>query len=178
MAFPPPPYSDVAGITRAIMKDNKTVSITSYNGEARAGELVVDQLTQNLYVGTPEGTLILVGPSLTQTAVDDDSITLSLSNQNQHIILTNSSTVYVPLPSAVSLPIGYAVTVVVGDGGSGYIRTNGEGDQKIYTSGSGGNYVENDYDNIEIPQYTMATLLKIGASTWMVAGSGLTENYC
>jgi hypothetical protein len=179
MAFPPPPYSDVAGITRAIMKDNKTVSIQSYNGEARAGELVVDQLTDNLYVGTPDGTLILVGPTLTQTAVDDDNITLSQANQNQQIILTNNSTVYVPLNDTVPLPIGYAVTLVVGDNNDSYVRI-GQNGVLIYISGQDVNPIGDSgtSDYATIIKYSMYGLLKVGTDTWILSGPGITESYC
>jgi len=37
----PPPYSDITGITRAVMKDNAQVDIQDYDGNARPGELVV-----------------------------------------------------------------------------------------------------------------------------------------
>jgi len=60
MANPPPPYSNITGISRAVMKDNAQESITDYNGVARPSELVVDQLTQNLYVGNVNGNLNLV----------------------------------------------------------------------------------------------------------------------
>ena len=60
MANPPPPYSDITGISRAVMKDNAQETIQNYNGVARPSELVVDQLTQNLYVGNTNGNLNLV----------------------------------------------------------------------------------------------------------------------
>ena len=56
----PPPYANVTGITRAIMKDNQEETIGNYNGNARPGELVVDQLTDNLYIGNTNGNLNLV----------------------------------------------------------------------------------------------------------------------
>lgn len=60
MANSPPPYSDITGISRAVMKDNAQETIQNYNGVARPSELVVDQLTQNLYVGNTNGNLNLV----------------------------------------------------------------------------------------------------------------------
>ena len=60
MANPPPPYSEITGISRAVMKDNAQETIGDYNGVARPSELVVDQLTQNLYVGNTNGNLNLV----------------------------------------------------------------------------------------------------------------------
>ena len=42
------------------MKDNAQETIGNYNGVARPSELVVDQLTQNLYVGNTNGNLNLI----------------------------------------------------------------------------------------------------------------------
>ena len=64
MANPPPPYANITGISRAAMKDNAQESITNYNGNARPGELVVDQITDVLYVGNALGQLtVLATPS-------------------------------------------------------------------------------------------------------------------
>ena len=60
MANPPPPYDNITGISRAVMKDNAQETIGNYNGVARPSELVVDQLTQNVYVGNTNGNLNLV----------------------------------------------------------------------------------------------------------------------
>ena len=57
MANPPPPYSDVTGISRAVMKDNAQADIVDYNGNARPSELVVSQSDQTIYVGNTNGNL-------------------------------------------------------------------------------------------------------------------------
>jgi hypothetical protein len=57
MANPPPPYSDVTGISRAVMKDNAQANIVAYNGNARPSELVVSQSDQTIYVGNTNGNL-------------------------------------------------------------------------------------------------------------------------
>jgi hypothetical protein len=62
MANPPPPYDNITGISRAVMKDNAQETLANYDGNARPGELVVD-LTQDpppLYVGNNSGQLTLV----------------------------------------------------------------------------------------------------------------------
>jgi hypothetical protein len=181
MAISPPPYDEIDGVYVQIDKHVDAALFTGIapqDGNARPGQILVDTSDYNVYVGNDSGNVRLIGPSLTQTGVDDDSITLGFNNQNQQILMTTSSTVYVPNNNDIALPIGYAVTLVVGDSSSGFVRPDNTGVTRIYTSGSGGNYVENDYDNIEIPQFTMATLLKTGTDTWYIAGSGLTENYC
>jgi hypothetical protein len=56
----PPPYSGITGISRAIMKDNSEESLAEYDGNARPGELVVDQTTSIVYVGNALGDLTAV----------------------------------------------------------------------------------------------------------------------
>jgi len=60
MSNPPPPYTDITGISRAVMKDNAQVNITDYNGSARPSELVVSQTDQTIYVGNASGSLTQV----------------------------------------------------------------------------------------------------------------------
>jgi hypothetical protein len=60
MANPPPPYSDITGITRTVMKDNAQESVTNYNGNARPGEMTVNPNTGNIYLGNVDGNLNLV----------------------------------------------------------------------------------------------------------------------
>lgn len=57
MANPPPPYADITGISRAVMKDNAQANIVAYNGNARPSELVVSQADQTIYVGNVNGAL-------------------------------------------------------------------------------------------------------------------------
>lgn len=73
MANPPPPYDDVTGISRAVMKDNAQVTLAQYNGNARPGELVVNLETNPpaLFVGNNIGQL---------TAIAGGGASLPLSN--------------------------------------------------------------------------------------------------
>ena len=63
MANPPPPYANITGISRTVMKDNAQESIGNYDGNARPGEIVAD-LTQDppvLYIGNNLGQLTQLG---------------------------------------------------------------------------------------------------------------------
>lgn len=62
MANPPPPYDDITGISRTVMKDNAQESIGNYNGNARPGEIVVDLTTNppTPYIGNNIGQLTLL----------------------------------------------------------------------------------------------------------------------
>lgn len=76
MASPPPPYDDITGITRTIMKDNFDTTLSNYDGNARPGELVVDLGVDPplVYVGDTSGALTAVGGggsgAIKQTYVD------------------------------------------------------------------------------------------------------------
>ena len=60
MANPPPPYSDITGISRTVMKDNAQETIANYNGNARPGEMVVNLLNNDVYIGNTNGDLSLI----------------------------------------------------------------------------------------------------------------------
>ena len=60
MANPPPPYDDITGISRTVMKDNAQETIANYNGNARPGEMVVNLLNNDVYIGNTDGSLALI----------------------------------------------------------------------------------------------------------------------
>jgi hypothetical protein len=62
MANPPPPYADITGISRAVMKDNAQTTIANYDGNARPGELVANLTVDppTLYIGNNAGQLTTV----------------------------------------------------------------------------------------------------------------------
>jgi hypothetical protein len=64
MANPPPPYDNITGISRAVMKDNAQVTLANYNGNARPGELVVDQTTDQVYIGNSSGALTQIAAGI------------------------------------------------------------------------------------------------------------------
>lgn len=64
MANPPPPYDNITGISRAVMKDNAQVTLANYNSNARPGELVVDQATDQLYIGNINGGLTQIAAGI------------------------------------------------------------------------------------------------------------------
>jgi hypothetical protein len=60
MANPPPPYEDITGITRTVMKDNAQETVANYNGNARPGEMTVNPNTSQIYIGNTNGNLNFV----------------------------------------------------------------------------------------------------------------------
>ena len=64
MANSPPPYDNITGISRAVMKDNAQTSIVDYDGNARPGELVVDQATDQVFIGNSLGALTQIAAGI------------------------------------------------------------------------------------------------------------------
>jgi hypothetical protein len=60
MANPPPPYEDLTGISRTVMKDNAQETVTNYNGNARPAEMTVDVNTNEIFIGNATGALTKV----------------------------------------------------------------------------------------------------------------------
>lgn len=60
MANPPPPYDDLTGISRTVMKDNAQETIDNYNGNARPAEMTVNINTNEIYIGNASGALTKV----------------------------------------------------------------------------------------------------------------------
>jgi hypothetical protein len=60
MASPPPPYDDITGISRTVMKDNAQESVANYNGNARPAEMTVDVNTNEIFIGNAAGALTKV----------------------------------------------------------------------------------------------------------------------
>lgn len=88
MANPPPPYSDITGISRTVMKDNAQETLGNYNGNARPGEIVAD-LTQDpptLYIGNNLGQLTLVSSSGNSTYGNSNVATYLATGQVGNII--------------------------------------------------------------------------------------------
>ena len=62
MANPPPPYADITGITRTVMKDNAQETVINYNGNARPGEMTVNPNTSQIYYNPTTGEVIYYQP--------------------------------------------------------------------------------------------------------------------
>jgi hypothetical protein len=55
----PPPYTNITGISRAVMKDNAQETLANYNGSARPGEIVVNLEVDppTVFIGNNAGAL-------------------------------------------------------------------------------------------------------------------------
>ena len=60
MSNPPPPYDDLTGISRTVMKDNAQETVANYSGNARPAEMTVNVNTNEIYIGNATGALTKV----------------------------------------------------------------------------------------------------------------------
>lgn len=126
MANPPPPYSDITGISRAAMKDNAQTTLTNYNGNARPGELVVN-LTANpptLYIGNNVGALTLIASansaSFTETVyVGGNASGNVIPNRNNGSIQKYTLTGNITLLPASNISAGQNMTLILTQDGTG-----------------------------------------------------------
>jgi hypothetical protein len=92
MASPPPPYANITGITRTVMKDNAQETLPNYNGNARPGEMTVDQTTSNVYIGNATGNLTLVwSPAVTQFTVYTSAETANITGQVGQVVAVSDT---------------------------------------------------------------------------------------
>lgn len=118
MANPPPPYANITGITRAVMKDNAQESIAGYDGHARPGELVVQQNTNNLYVGDTDGVLHLLAnasatkfygsflSTVTQTNTNPGNaiaVTYNVTSSSNNVSIVNNSQITMAMPGVYDI---------------------------------------------------------------------------
>jgi predicted phosphodiesterase len=84
----------------------------------------------------------------------------------------DSETIYIPSNANEALPIGYTVTVVLGDFGNTFIFVNGNDDPDVSILVSGNNDYESTFWKFGGVDNTpgIYTIMKIDTNTWMLAG--------
>lgn len=102
-------------------------------------------------------------------------------DQGKHIYLTHSSTATFNMPSNsdIPFPVGTTIMVVTGGSTTAYIKMEWaqEGDADQIIQAVTGNVVDGSNSSsafFTLAPYGMATLLKIGDTTWMISGAGLS----
>jgi hypothetical protein len=141
------------------------------------GEFYVDTYTPNLTVeivrDTDGGSIVFADGSKQSTSATDipqrrytgQKYTLGLEDRGHHILCTDSNdSILVPYDARVEFPIGTVITIVNTTSSSVYIYKEG-GSISMIIAGTG------YYESIELTQYGMATLLKVGRENWVIAGN-------
>ena len=135
MASPPPPYDDITGISRAVMKDNAQETLANYNGNARPGELVANLTVDppTLYIGNNAGqlTTIFSGAAqsfgswysnVTQTITANTVANISVNNSAYEQGITASGNVWTVANSGTyNIQVSYQFTKT--DGGTDFAES-------------------------------------------------------
>jgi hypothetical protein len=135
MANPPPPYDNITGISRAVMKDNAQTTIANYDGNARPGELVANLTVDppTLYIGNNAGQLTTVFSgaaqsygswysNVTQTIAANTVANISVNNFVDQQGITASGNVWtVANTGAYNIQVSYQFTKT--DGGTDFAES-------------------------------------------------------
>jgi hypothetical protein len=115
----PPPYTNITGISRAVMKDNAQETIEGYNGSARPGELVVDLEVDppTVFIGNNSGALTQISTGNGAADYGDANVAVFLAAFGSNSIVTT----------------GNVVTTRVQNGGNIEIRSNVAGTPRTWT---------------------------------------------
>jgi hypothetical protein len=141
------------------------------------GEFYVDSyyptLTVEIVRDTDGGSIVFADGSKQSTSATDipqrlytgQKYTLGLEDRGHHILCTESNdSILVPYDARVEFPIGTVITIVNTTSSSVYIYKEG-GSIDMLIVGTGFS------NSIELTQYGMATLLKVGRENWVIAGN-------
>jgi len=136
MASPPPPYDNITGISRTVMKDNAQETLVGYNGNARPGEIVADLTTDPpaLYVGNNLGELTAIaagGAAFNLIENGDSNVTIAVPNGNI-TVSANTQTWTFATTGTLSAPGNITAIGLQGDGNL-VIRSNVAGIARTWT---------------------------------------------
>jgi hypothetical protein len=131
---------------------NIGIAATSFTGLAAAATTASTAASVG-YIGIPQ--------SATNT-----SATLAIGDAGKHIYVnTNSQTITIPANAVVSYPIGTAITFVAGPSATTMTIANND---TMYLVGAG------TTGSRTLAAYGSATAMKVSATAWFIAGTGLT----
>jgi hypothetical protein len=172
----------------SVEESDQTV-FTSSTGNVTVTVDDVGSLTANSYILGIEGKLVFVDESELTTAgiarhsVDsgDNSIWLTASMNGKFRYYANNpgglnSTIYIPTNANTPLPIGFTLTVVMGDfnGSRVYVNNDDNSDVQILVSGNDNFGVNYWQFNANTNAAGVYTIMKVDTDTWMLAGPDIT----
>ena len=140
-------------------------------------------LVRNEIIGGSSKFTFEDGGEITQTGVQrhaayngNNTITLSADMNGKFLYFANNpnsfnSTIYLPFNNDVVLPIGFTVTVVMGNfaGMSVYVNNNGNGDVQILVNGNN-NFGTWSWGFGGDGNAGVYTIMKVDTNVWMLAG--------
>lgn len=171
MANPPPPYANITGISRTVMKDNAQETLVNYNGNARPGEIVADLTTDPpaLYIGNNLGQLTAIaggGGASLPLANGTSSFNIPAVNGNVTVTTAGANTFTFGTNGNLTLPgntsnINYANGDSILDGYAtiSSVYTSNTTTQSINVPSGGGTYYNASTLEIDYTAYTGASTL-------------------
>lgn len=112
-------------------------------------------------------------PQVDVSLLSNGNYWLRPEDNGKHVLMKWGNTVIIPSPNRLELPIGYAVTIINGGWYGDCGVWSEDYDEDIYLAGGDG-----DNDNSwSIPQWTVATLIKIEDGRWMIMGTNLSSGW-
>jgi hypothetical protein len=104
---------------------------------------------------------------------DWDNYYVNASWNGKHVFCTGSgwTAIFLPDDASLNLPIGTTFTVVTDENAYVYINSNDYNLTHFLPVGIG--YSPYGYD---IPNKTMATVMKIDSDKWIISGYGITQD--
>ena len=131
---------------------NIGVAATSFTGLATAATTASTADSVG-YMGLPQSATTTTG-------------TLAISDAGKHIyVTTNTQTITIPANSVVAYPIGTAITFIAGPSATTMTIANND---TMYLTGTG------TAGSRTLAAYGSATAIKVSATVWFIAGTGLT----
>ena len=131
---------------------NIGVAATSFTGLATAATTASTADSVG-YMGLPQSATTTTG-------------TLAIGDAGKHIyVTTNTQTITIPANSVVAYPIGTAITFIAGPSATTMTIANND---TMYLTGTG------TTGSRTLAAYGSATAIKVAATVWFIAGTGLT----
>jgi hypothetical protein len=160
------------------LADGETVTVkTTSTFTVASGDLYVDTFYPDYSVETvrdTDGGRIVFADGTTQNTSATDipqrrywgqRYTLGMKDRGHHILCLNENDeILIPYNARVEFPVGTVITIVNMDSSSVYINKEG-GSMGLMIVGEG------YYDYVELTQYGIATLLKVGRDQWAISGN-------
>jgi hypothetical protein len=120
------------------------------------------------------GRSLLGGGVSAQVLVTSGSRDLVITDVGKHIYISGEEYIWVPHNSEVNFPIGSTITVVSKEAPITIQNSSSQLLNYVILHVSGNPGTGQGYSAVFIPAYSVATLLKVAANTWMVSGTGLS----
>lgn len=147
------------------------ITATGYTGQTIPGVVLFDAsdtATAAAYLQSTGLTSNAVGfRTIPQRALISTGYTLVAADSGRHIYMApiGGGTIYIPANSSVAFPLGTAVTFINGASASITIAINTDTMTLANSTTTG---------NRTLAQNGIATAVKIGSTSWLISGSGLT----